>query len=566
MTVEEKIFTFINEMGYLDNEHVLGIIFYGSYLTGVNTANSDIDLHIILDNDDPNHLIRGNKIIDGTRIEYFEKPIEDIYQTIDEDYNTQNNASLTIFGKSKIIYAKDDQMIKLQNYAINKFSSPLPSLSENEAKEQVSIINNRMEKLERYAKDNDPFFEHLYHLTIDKIRRFYHNLMGMPRIETSKGFRLYTDEKYRNAFAINLIPEQAFIDMYFDAITNQNLTKIQKYQLLNKIYEYTKRNVYLNPLEHRIPIKSRNEGFNMRVIELEITNYEDSIVIPPTTLKKILMFIKEMSYLENKHCLGAFVYGSSLTGFNTDCSDIDLHVVFDNDEPTRLIRGAKIVEGTKIEYFEKPIQDIYLSIENGYLNQNNACYSLFGKGAIVFDREDKLKELQQYTINRFSTPMPSLNEEDSKEQVSIINNRMEKLEKYAIEDDPKFDHLYHLAIDKIRKFYHKFIGISKIQTSKVYRIYTDEEYRESMYKENPEPQFVEMYLDLITTKCVDRIEKLEMLRQLYNYTTRNINLGDEYRIAIKSRNIKNSTHVEQRSSRVLKKEKKIEICDKTIDN
>lgn len=292
----------------------------------------------------------------------------------------------------------------------------------------------------------------------------------------------------------------------------------------------------------------------MPIIELETNDNNESIAIPSITLKKILMFIKEMEYLENKHCLGVFVYGSSLTGFNTDCSDIDLHVVFDNDESTRLIRGTKIVEGTKIEYFEKPIQDIYLSIENGYLNQNNACYSLFGKGAIVFDREDKLKKLQQYTINRFSVPMPSLNEEDSKEQVSIINNRMEKLEKYAIEDDPKFAHLYHLAIDKIRKFYHKLIGISKIQTSKVYRIYTDKEYRESMYKENPEPQFVEMYLDLITTKCVDRVAKFEMVKELYNYAVRNINLGDEYRIAIKSRNVKNSTPIGRTSSRVLKKD------------
>ena len=137
MTIDEKILTFINEMGYLNNEHVLGVLFYGSYLTGVNTANSDIDLHIILDNEDPNHLIRGNKIIDGTRIEYFEKPIEDIYQTIEEDYNSQNNASLFIFGKSKIIYARDEQLSQLQAYAINKFSTPLPPLSDDEAKEQV---------------------------------------------------------------------------------------------------------------------------------------------------------------------------------------------------------------------------------------------------------------------------------------------------------------------------------------------------------------------------------------------------------------------------------------------
>lgn len=522
-------------MGYLNNEHVLGVFFYGSYLTGLNTDNSDIDLHIIFDNEEPNHLIRGNKIVDGTRIEYFEKPIDDIYQTINEDYINQNNATLTIFGTSKIIYAKDNQLKQLQEYVINKFSNPLPPLTDDEAKEQVSILNNRMEKLEKYAETNNPYFEHLYHLTIDKIRRFYHNLMGIPRIETSKGFRIYTDEKYRNAFHINKIPEQVFIEMYFKLISDTSLNKIQKYNLLSLMYEFTKRNVILEN-DYRIPIKSRNIGFDVSIIEPTTIEKHDTIEIPSITLKKILKFIKTMDYLNNNHCLGIIVYGSSLTGFNTNISDIDLHIVFDNEEPDRLIRGNKIIDGTKIEYFEKPIKDIYLEIENGYLNQNNASFAIIGKGTIVFEIDNKLSLIQQYAINRFSTPMPCLSEEDSREQVSIINNRMEKLEKFAINNDPRFEHLSHLTIDKIRKFYHKNIGISKIPTSKVYRIYTDEDYRDSVYKENPEPEFINMYLNLITNNCIDKLQRLQMIREFYNYTTRNINLGNDYRILIKSRN------------------------------
>ncbi len=535
MSIEEKISSFIKNMGYLNNEHVLGVFFYGSYLTGLNTDNSDIDLHIIFDNEEPNHLIRGNKIVDGTRIEYFEKPIDDIYQTINEDYINQNNATLTIFGTSKIIYAKDNQLKQLQEYVINKFSNPLPPLTDDEAKEQVSILNNRMEKLEKYAETNNPYFEHLYHLTIDKIRRFYHNLMGIPRIETSKGFRIYTDEKYRNAFHINRIPEQVFIEMYFKLISDTSLNKIQKYNLLSLMYEFTKRNVILEN-DYRIPIKSRNIGFDVSIIEPTTIEKHDTIEIPPITLKKILKFIKTMDYLNNNHCLGIIVYGSSLTGFNTNISDIDLHIVFDNEEPDRLIRGNKIIDGTKIEYFEKPIKDIYLEIENGYLNQNNASFAIIGKGTIVFEIDNKLSLIQQYAINRFSTPMPCLSEEDSREQVSIINNRMEKLEKFAINNDPRFEHLSHLTIDKIRKFYHKNIGISKIPTSKVYRIYTDEDYRDSVYKENPEPEFINMYLNLITNNCVDKLQRLQMIRKFYNYTTRNINLGNDYRILIKSRN------------------------------
>lgn len=85
--VNEVIKIFIQKMKYLENEHALGCFFYGSFLTGYNNSNSDIDLHIIFDNSDSKHLIRGNMHINGMRIEYFEKPINDLYLSINNDYN-----------------------------------------------------------------------------------------------------------------------------------------------------------------------------------------------------------------------------------------------------------------------------------------------------------------------------------------------------------------------------------------------------------------------------------------------------------------------------------------------
>ena len=90
MTINEKILTFVDKMNYINNEHVLGVLFYGSFLTGFNNKNSDIDLHIIYDNFDPNHFVRGNYIIDGTRIEYFEK-------TLDRKLTTCKNSSSSLF-------------------------------------------------------------------------------------------------------------------------------------------------------------------------------------------------------------------------------------------------------------------------------------------------------------------------------------------------------------------------------------------------------------------------------------------------------------------------------------
>ncbi len=60
-------------MGYLENPHVLGIVVYGSYVAGYNHNKSDVDLHIVMDNS--SRIYRGVMMVDGFKIEYFEKPI-----------------------------------------------------------------------------------------------------------------------------------------------------------------------------------------------------------------------------------------------------------------------------------------------------------------------------------------------------------------------------------------------------------------------------------------------------------------------------------------------------------
>ena len=254
--------------------------------------------------------------------------------------------------------------------------------------------------------------------------------------------------------------------------------------------------------------------------------------------KVILNFIEDMKYLENEHVLGCFFYGSFLTGYYNNNSDIDLHIIFDDFEPERLIRGNKHIDGMRIEYFEKPIGDLYLSINTEFNNQNNALLSILGTSRIIFDKNGDLKKLQQYALTKFSNPLPPLEEEDAREYVSILNNRIEKLEKACLDDNPYFYHLYHLTIEKIRKFYHRLNGMPAVQTSKVFKVYTDEEYRNSFYKSNiPEKEFIDMYLDAICDNNLDKENKLEKVQTLFNYAKRNVSLNDDYRILIKSRNI-----------------------------
>jgi predicted nucleotidyltransferase len=64
-------------------------------------------------------------------------------------------------------------------------------------------------------------------------------------------------------------------------------------------------------------------------------------------------FIEQMKYKQNEHFLGVYFYGSCLSGFNNDNSDIDLHIVFDNTDKYHIFRGIHYLNGNKIEYFEK---------------------------------------------------------------------------------------------------------------------------------------------------------------------------------------------------------------------
>lgn len=166
---------------------------------------------------------------------------------------------LSIIGTSKIIFDKNGDLKKLQEYALNKFSNPLPSLEDEDAKEYVSILNNRMEKLRKAVEDDSPYFFHLYHLTLEKMRKFYHRLNDLPEVQTSKVFRVYTDENYRKSFYKENISEVEFVSLYLDAISDVSLNKEEKLSKVNQLFEYSKRNVKLNEEEYRILIKSRNK-------------------------------------------------------------------------------------------------------------------------------------------------------------------------------------------------------------------------------------------------------------------------------------------------------------------
>ena len=251
-------------------------------------------------------------------------------------------------------------------------------------------------------------------------------------------------------------------------------------------------------------------------------------------------FVREMNYDKDPHFLGIYFYGSSLNGFANENSDIDLHIVFDNTNPTHIYRGVHYIDDKRIEYFEKCINDLYLSVDNGIKERNIAWYSIIVCSKILYDKECKLKQLRKYTIGVYEKGLPKLDEQDIMEYISIIDNRMDKLRIACDNDEPYFYHLYQITIEKIRRFYHAINGLPKINTSKIYKVYKNDEYRKTYYLgEFVSNDFKNMYFNLIEDTSQDKKTLLKKLENFYLYVKDGRSLQDKnFKIRIKSRNIK----------------------------
>ena len=89
-----------------NKKEVQGALVCGSYVTGRPTENSDIDLHIILD-DSCTWRLRGNEVVDGFLIEYFVNPPHQIEKYLEGSYKNNRSTEAHMFTTGKIIFGKN---------------------------------------------------------------------------------------------------------------------------------------------------------------------------------------------------------------------------------------------------------------------------------------------------------------------------------------------------------------------------------------------------------------------------------------------------------------------------
>ena len=113
--LRDKLSTFLSEYENFDN--TTGVLVCGSYITGNPSNHSDLDVHIIL-NENTMYGERGNRLIDDLLIGYFANPATQIIKYFEDDLSKNKLMSQTQFATGEIIFDKDGDVVKLKNKAI----------------------------------------------------------------------------------------------------------------------------------------------------------------------------------------------------------------------------------------------------------------------------------------------------------------------------------------------------------------------------------------------------------------------------------------------------------------
>ena len=219
---------------YKNEDYFLGAILTGSYATGNNDINSDIDIFIVT-KDSTTWRERGNKLIDGYLIEYFINPVRQVLKEFEEGFIDNAIATTLIFAGSKILYDKDGTIEKLVNRAKEDLNKDLEVIPEFEWKMNCyTIWHSFYELSSKYTKNEDIDFT--YNIYLNDIIKSYFLNNEIPLLPVHKIERILKDEEYRKRYNVKKLPDDIFIEKLLICFSEKDYNK--KFMCAKDLYDY----------------------------------------------------------------------------------------------------------------------------------------------------------------------------------------------------------------------------------------------------------------------------------------------------------------------------------------
>lgn len=237
MNWEEKLNKFLENWKYMDD--TVGILVCGSYITGNPSKHSDLDVHIIL-NENVNYRERGNKIVDGLLIEYFANPSKQIKEYFKEDYKNVRPMSQTQFVTGKILLDKTGEVQELKDEARKMLDRHYDDIDTNINELNKYGMWDMLDDLQDCLDNDREDFDFIYYCNLDKLLFLY---MKQIKLAYNKKTILgnITSEIVRNKYLLEELPDEVIKGLIKNCIVLKNKEeRMKNYELLtNEIFSLT---------------------------------------------------------------------------------------------------------------------------------------------------------------------------------------------------------------------------------------------------------------------------------------------------------------------------------------
>ncbi len=216
-------------------KEVVGAVACGSYITGNPSRHSDIDVHILL-NKKIKWRERGNKIVDGTLIEYFANPMPQNFKYYQDDFKSRRKINIHMFTTGRILFDKDGDVKKIIEKAKEWDKKKFDKSKRIPIELSKYSLWDMNDNLEEVYESNAEDFYFVYYNYLNDLFDSYSKFLGYNGVSPNKLRRFLTDNKDKAKYKMPDFPDSVFVPIFVEAITLKD--KKEMMALYTKLTNY----------------------------------------------------------------------------------------------------------------------------------------------------------------------------------------------------------------------------------------------------------------------------------------------------------------------------------------
>lgn len=230
---ESAVKKFISE--WEAKEEVIGALLTGSYAVGNNHKYSDIDIHIVLNND-VTWRERGNVFIDGYLIEYFANPIKQLKKYLNNDKKNNRKVDARMFSTGIILFDKEGAVKEFKEEASREMEKDFEKADETSVEFIKYFIWDEFEELKGLYENKQLNFDLVYFSILSRIINDYSKFLGVEIPPITKLNQFLENDDFRKRYNIKKFPDEMFTEFLFESLKANDIDS--KFNTLKKLIEY----------------------------------------------------------------------------------------------------------------------------------------------------------------------------------------------------------------------------------------------------------------------------------------------------------------------------------------